>query len=158
MARATGPTFSRHELTWPLGRSHRRNDLDRHGNLSEAALVAFCEFFLETCVDQVDFMESLLQPTELLRRTQLFVEDETRAGRLPKGAFPVLCEAVLAGEVDRGHARELTGYRERMGHSVISKLLEMRILESSGPKDRLRLGLPLHVVDRWFPRLYPTAA
>ena len=65
-------------------------------------------------------MESLLQPTELLRRIQLFVEDETRAGRLPKGAFPVLREAVLAGEVDRGHARELTGYQERMGPSVIS--------------------------------------
>ena len=93
LARATGPTFSRHELSWSLGRSHRRNDLDGPGNLSEAALIEFCEFFLKTCVDQVDFMESLLQPTELLRRIQLFVEDETRAGRLPKGAFPVLREA-----------------------------------------------------------------
>jgi hypothetical protein len=103
-------------------------------------------------------MESLLQPAELLRRIQLFVEDETHAGRLPKGAFHVLREAVLAGEVDCGHARELTGYRERMGSSVISKLPERGLLESSGPKDLLHLRLTLDVIDRWFPRLYPAGA
>jgi Fic family protein len=158
VARGLARNVNRYKELLMAADEPRWNDLDGRGNLSEAALIEFCEFFLKTCVDQVDFMESLLQPTELLRRIRLFVEDESRAGRLPKGAFPVLREAVLAGEVDRGHARELTGYRERMGRSVISKLLERKLLESTGPKDRLRLGLPLDVVDRWFPRLYPTAA
>ncbi len=133
----------------------RRSDLDGRGSLSRAALTDFCEFFLRACADQVEFMQSLLEPSELLRRIELFVEDETRAGRLPKGALHVLREAVLAGEVDRAHARDLTGYKERMGRMVVSKLLKSGLLASNGPRDPVRMGFPLDAVDRWFPRLYP---
>jgi hypothetical protein len=45
----------------------RHGDLDGRGALSTRRLVEFCEYFLETCVDQVNFMESLLQPAELLQ-------------------------------------------------------------------------------------------
>ena len=96
-----------------------------------------------------------VEPSELLRRIELFHEDETRAACLPKGAFPVLREAVLAGEVDRSHARELTVYRERMGRMVVSRLLDRGLLVSDGPRDPVRLAFPLDVVERWFPRLYP---
>jgi len=50
----------------------RRNDLDGRGNLSEEALAAFTEFFLKVCIDQVSFMEKLMQPQELRGRI-LFV-------------------------------------------------------------------------------------
>ena len=46
----------------------RRNDLDGRGNLSEEALAAFTEFFLKVCIDQVNFMEKLMQPQELRGR------------------------------------------------------------------------------------------
>jgi len=46
--------------------SPRRNDLDGRGNLSEEALAKFTRFFLEVCIDQVKFMQSLVQP-EMLR-------------------------------------------------------------------------------------------
>src|SRR6266446_2694980 len=39
----------------------RRNDLDGRGNLSEEALAAFSRFFLEICLDQINFMEQLVQ-------------------------------------------------------------------------------------------------
>jgi hypothetical protein len=74
---------------------------------------------------------------------------------LRRGSYPVLREAVLAGDVDRALARQLTGFQERMGRTVISKLLQKGLLVSAGPKDALRLGFPLDVVERWFPRLYP---
>jgi Fic family protein len=135
----------------------RRNDVDGRGSLSQRALTDFCEFFLQVSIDQVEFMESLLQPKELLRRIEIFVEDEVRAGRLPRGSYPVLREALLAGDLDRSLARQLTGFRERMGRTVISKLLEKGLLISEGPKDPLRLGFPLDVVERWFPKLYPVA-
>src|ERR1017187_8367733 len=44
----------------------RRNDLDGRGSLSEEALAEFTLFFPRVCIDQVDFMESLVQP-QLLR-------------------------------------------------------------------------------------------
>jgi Fic family protein len=134
----------------------RHSDRDGSGSLSEAALTDFCEFFLQSCLDQVEFMASLLEPSELLRRIELFVEDETRAGRLPPGAFPVLREAFLTGELPRGRAGALTGYRERMGRTVIWRLLSQRLLASDGPREPVRLGFPLEVVERWFPRLYPS--
>jgi Fic family protein len=136
----------------------RRNDLDGRGNLSQAALVEFCQFFLAACVDQVGYMRSVLDPSELLRRMEIYVEDEVRAGRLPRGSFPLLREALLAGQFERGQAPALTGYKERMARTVLARLLELGMLLSSGPKSPVRLGFPLVVVDRWFPSLYPFSA
>ena len=133
----------------------RRNDVDGRGTLSEGALVQFCEFFLDTCIDQVAYMAELLQPGELLRRIQIYMEDEVRAGRLPDGSFPVLREAVIAGEVERAHARELTGYRERKGREVVSELLRAGLLVSESDRSPVRIAFPVDVIERWFPRLYP---
>jgi hypothetical protein len=133
----------------------RRNDVDGRGALSQAALIEFCEFFLTTCVDQVEFMRSILGPAELLRRIEIYTEEEVRARRLPKGTFSLLREALIAGEFERGKAAVITAYGERMARNVVSKLLELRLLVSSSPKGPLRLGFPLAVVERWFPSLYP---
>jgi Fic family protein len=133
----------------------RRNDLDGRGTLSEGALAGFCEFFLDTCVDQVAYMAELLQPGELLRRIQIYTEDEARAGRLPEGSFPVLREAVIAGDVERAHARDLTGYRERKGREVVSELLRAGLLVSESDRSPVRIAFPVDVIERWFPRLYP---
>jgi Fic family protein len=136
----------------------RRGDLDGRGNLSQAALDNFCRFFLRVSNDQVTYMSSILQPSELLRRMEIYVEDETRAGRLPKGSFPLLREALLAGEFERGLAPSLTGYKERMARTVVSKLLDAGLLVSPSHVAKVRLGLPLAVVERWFPALYPATS
>lgn len=43
----------------------RRNDFDGGSNLSEAALAEFARFFLSMCIDQVTFMEKLVQAERL---------------------------------------------------------------------------------------------
>ncbi len=73
----------------------RLGDLDGCGALSSQALTEFREFFLTVCIDQVEYMSSLLQPKDLLRRKQLHIQDEVQAGFLLKGSFPVLREALL---------------------------------------------------------------
>jgi Fic family protein len=135
----------------------RRGDLDGRGNLTQAGLEAFCGFFLKTCLDQVTYMESLLEPAELMRRMEIWAEEETRARRLPKGAWQLLREAVITGEYARGKAVEITGYEERQARTVMTSLLEKGLLVSPGTRGPLRLGFPIDVVDRWFPRLYPAA-
>lgn len=136
----------------------RHGDLDGRGNLSQAALIEFCQFFLTVCVDQVDYMRSILEPSELLRRMEIYVEEEVRAGRLPKGSFPLLREALLAGEFERGQAPALTAYKERMARSVLSQLLDLGLLTSAGARAPVRLGFPITVVERWFPALYPASS
>lgn len=136
----------------------RRGDLDGRGNLTLAGLIDFCRFFLKACVDQVDFMSKLLEPSELLNRMEVWTEEETRLNRLPKGSWPLLREAVIAGEFARGRAGELTGYETRQARTVLSKLIDGGYLVSPTSRSDVKLGLPTKVVDRWFPRLYiPTA-
>lgn len=135
----------------------RHSDIDGRGALSEQALIAFCRFFLEAAVDQVTYMRSILEPAELLRRIEIYTEEETRAGRLPNGVFPLLREAVLSGEFERGKAAAVTGYGERTARTALSALIDKGLLVSDSPKTPVRLGLPLAVVERWFPALYPAA-
>lgn len=156
VARGLARTAERYKGLLMAADEPRRGDLDGRGSLSQSALIEFCQFFLATCVDQVEFMRSILEPPELLRRIAIYVEEEVRAERLPKGTFPLLREGLLAGEFERGSADSITGYGERMARSVVSRLVERGLLVSTSPKGPLRLGFPLDIVERWFPSLYPT--
>lgn len=133
----------------------RHGDLDGRGNLSDRKLRGFCSFFLKIAADQIDFMESLLQPDELLRRMKLYCDDEIAAGRLPPRSMALLKEALLVGRLERGRAPEITGYQERRARTILSTLLDKGLLVSTGPRAPVRLGFPLDVVERWFPALYP---
>jgi len=135
----------------------RETDYDGRGNLSERALVDFCRFFLTISLDQVRFMESILDPENLLRRIELYCRDEAAAGRLSKSSYPVLREVVLSGELERGNVTTIVGLRERAARNVTSALLAKRLLVSDGPRAPLRLGFPTEAVERWFPSLYPSS-
>lgn len=50
--------------------AERRNDYDGRGARSQAALGAFCEFFLGVCLDQVQFMIGLLDLDGLVARIE----------------------------------------------------------------------------------------
>lgn len=133
----------------------RQGDLDGRGNLSQKGLEEFCKFFLTICIDQITFMESLLKAGELIRRIEIFIEEEVQAKRLLKGSFPLMREALLAGEFERGKAVELTGYKDRQARTVLKELLDQGLLTSIQVKGPVRLGFPVKVVERWFPGLYP---
>jgi Fic family protein len=133
----------------------RWNDLDGRGNLSARALQEFCEFFLQTCIDQVEFMRSLLESSELLPRIEKYVEVELLAKRLPPGSFSLLREALIFDEFERGKAPAITGYQERQARTVLKKLVEAGLLVSDHPKGKVSLGFPISVLGHWFPRLSP---
>ena len=135
----------------------RQGDLDGRGSLSQRALKDFCKFFLEVCIDQVDYMSSILEPKELLRRIELYVQDEMAAGRLPKRSFALLREAFYQGEFARGEAAEITGYKVAQARVVLSQLVAKGFLKSDTSKGPVRLAFPIDAVERWFPQLYPIA-
>lgn len=157
VARGLARHVERYKAALMAADERRYNDLDGRGTLSERRLREFCLFFLEVSIDQVEFMEALLQPPELLRRMKLYVDDEVAAGRLPRGSLALLREAFLAGEMERGRAAELTGYRERRARQTLSDLLQRGLLVSQGPRAPVRLGFPIDAAERLFPRLYPVA-
>ena len=135
--------------------STRRNDLDGRGALSEEALAEFTRFFLTVCIDQVDFMESLVQPDRLRARVLVWVEEEVRAGELPTQSGRVL-EAILhRGELPRGEVDAIAGTGERQGRRILAALIAKGVLASEGPRAPLHLAFPANLAQRWMPGLIP---
>ena len=155
VARGLARNSTKYKVRLANADAPRQGDFDGRGALSATQLEEFCAFFLRMCNDQVEFMGSLLKPGVLLRRMKLYTDDEQEAGRLPSRSMALLREAFLMGEVARGRAPEITGYRERRAREILSTLLKKGLLVSKGPRAPVRLGFPLDVVERWFPRLYP---
>ncbi len=133
----------------------RENDYDGRGTLSDRALAAFCEFFLRASLDDVKFMRSVLDPSRLSRRMEIYCSEESAAGRLPKASYAVLREALLRGSIERGAVPPLLGLRERAARGITAELLAKRLLVSESPRAPLRLGFPSDAVEHWFPSLYP---
>ena len=62
----------------------RRNDLDSRGNLSEKNLAEFTRFLLTVCLNQVKFMEQLMQPEHFRARLLTWAQEESsRTGCRP---------------------------------------------------------------------------
>jgi len=133
----------------------RRNDLDGRGALSEEALVGFTRFFLETCLDQVRFMEGLVQPDRLRDRILIWAEEELRADSLPAKAGKILEAVLFRGELPRGDVPALLGTGERHTRRVVSALLERGVLVSESSRAPLFLTFPAALAPRWMPGLFP---
>jgi Fic family protein len=133
----------------------RRNDLDGRGNLSEEALAEFTKFFLTTCIDQVTFMQSLVQPDRLRARILLWAEEEIRLGMLPPKSGSILEAVLFRGELPRGDAGSVVGTGDRQARRIVSALLDKGVLVSESPRAPLRLAFPAALASRWMPGLFP---
>jgi Fic family protein len=136
----------------------RRNDLDGRGNLSEEMLAAFTRFFLETCIDQVAFMEQSMQPDRLRARILLWAEEEIRTGNLAAKAGQVLEAVLFRGELPRADVAALVGAQERQARRIVATLVKAGVLTSTTPKAPLRLAFPAALAGRWMPGLFPERA
>ncbi len=136
----------------------RRNDLDGRGQLSEEALAAFTTFFLDTCIDQIEFMEGLIRPDQLRDRILVWAKEEIQGRRLPAQAGAVL-EAVLRnGELPRHAVGGLVDVGERQARRITSALVSRGVLSSESTRAPLRITFPARLASRWFPGLFPDRA
>jgi Fic family protein len=133
----------------------RRNDLDGRGNLSEENLAEFTRFFLSTCIDQVCFMERLVQPEQLRTRILLWAEEEIRLDRLPPKSGAILEAVLYRGELPRGDAAGIVGTGDRQARRVVSALSEQGVLASASTRAPVRLAFPARLASRWMPGLFP---
>ncbi|MDE0281164.1 MAG: Fic family protein [Gammaproteobacteria bacterium] len=136
----------------------RRNDLDGRGSLSEEALGEFTRFFLGTCIDQVDFMEGLMQPDRLRTRLLVWAEEEIRASTLPPKSGQVLEAVLYRGELPRGDVAGLLGASERSARRITSALIDHGVLTSTSSRAPLHLAFPAKLALRWMPGLFPEKA
>ncbi len=133
----------------------RRNDLDGRGTLSEEALAAFVQFFLETCIDQVKFMEGLVQPARLRDRILIWAEEEIRADALPPGSGAILEAVLFRGELPRADVAILLGVGDRQARRVTSALIKREALTSASSRSPLHINFSAKLASRWMPGLFP---
>jgi Fic family protein len=133
----------------------RHGDYDGRGSLSEMRLAEFAVFFLETCIDQVDFMESLIQPERLRHRILIWTEEEMRLGTLPARADAVLDALLYRGELPRADVVKVLGTGERQARRITAALLDAGVLTSASSRAPLHLAFPARLAGRWLPGLFP---
>ncbi|NIO09986.1 MAG: Fic family protein [Deltaproteobacteria bacterium] len=133
----------------------RRNDLEGGGHLSEENLAAFTKFFLTTCVDQVSFMEGLMQPDQLQARILLWAEEEVRLNKLPPKSGAILEAVLYRGELPRADTANIVGTGVRQARRVVSALIDKGVLVSESTRAPLRLAFPATLAARWMPGLFP---
>lgn len=133
----------------------RRNDLDGRGNLSEEELAAFTTFFLKLCIDQVDFMASLVEPNRLRARIHRWAAEETELGTLPPKAVQIIDGILYRGELPRSEVEGIVGTGERQARRITSALSDLGIIISESSRAPLRMTFPASLAARWMPGLFP---
>ena len=132
----------------------RRNDLDGAGNLSEEALVVFTTFFLETALDQVDYMHSLVQPGRMEARLALILEEEIRVARLTPFTKQMALHLLLYGETHVDRVIDIAGSDRDAGIAALDHLAKaMGLVRFS--EGMASFDLPMRLLPRLAPGLFP---
>lgn len=146
--------------------SYRKGALDGRGVLSQEGLNKFTAFILETALDQIHYMHSILGLDNIKKRIDVYVNNvratdlHTAAGSLPAlrpEVADVLKAMFVYGKVSRGEIRKLIGLGERSASGIIKSLIDEGISRpvSESHKSDLKLGLTPHLTINLFPDLYP---
>lgn len=138
--------------------AQRQNDWDGRGNLSDAGLADFCTFFLETMLDQLSFMVSVLDYHGLKHRIENYVYRNNVFGKHNDQGKYLLFEALREGEFARGEATRLTGFKETVAREILQLAIDHGLLLSDGPRSPVYLGFPQKACEDYFPKLFmPTS-
>lgn len=137
----------------------RQGDYDGRGALTEQGLVDWIRYFLGVCIDQVTFMESMLNLADFKNRleTLLVVEENKGVSGLKKEALIPLHYIAITGAIERGEFKKMTGMAERSAERLLKALLDYKLLSSDTPKGKVYMGVPLHSLQYLFPKLWPEA-
>lgn len=133
----------------------RYNDYDGRGNLSNKGLLEFSRFFLETAIDQVDFMKGLLDLDDIQRRIIRFIDLQKVHGNFKEESKYVLTEVFLKGQVNRKEMERITGKSENTARRIMKELIEHGLLISDEITGPVKMNFPAKYVGYFFPKLYP---
>ncbi|KAA0179354.1 Fic family protein [Cupriavidus gilardii] len=144
----------------------RRNDLDGRGNLSQEELVNFVLYFLDCCLDQIDFMLGMMDFAGLRSRLHHLLAylhanpwqiGSEKSLIKPEKTLLALETAALMRPLSRGEFAQILGESAATTRRVTRSLIDFGILRSGSHRDDLHFALPLQSLRFVFPRLWPEA-
>ena len=152
ISRGLARNRSRYYAKLAIADQDRQGDLDGRGTLSERSLIEFCEFFLSTMLDQMDFMLGILKLDSVI----------SRYARLMHEVFPKKSELCLRiikelwtfGETPRGKICEITGMSERASRAILSELESKGFVKSDSLKTPVHINISADISEQIFPNLF----
>lgn len=146
----------------------KRNATDGRGELSSKGLADFIQFWLDTCLDQVQFMAGLLSLREMDARyvslSLQFLHDygkgpvlHHRSKLRPELLGGALHSLFKAGRMDRGAFKAMLDTSDRTASRVLSRLQDQKLVIAHSKSGPLEPGFPLHSFRFLFPGLWPEA-
>lgn len=153
MSRGFAKTAEDYKAKLAAADQPRMGDLDGRGNLSEKRLAEFCEYAMQTAIDQASFMARMFALDNFKFRAEHFFR-KVRFDLKPESAY-LFIHAFGAGEFERMEAGRLTGLPERTARDVLNALVREGFLVSDTPRGKLRVGFPMHALGSLLPNLYP---
>lgn len=137
----------------------RHDDLDGKGHLSDKGLWNFCHYFLNVCLDQVNFMTKMLDANGMKNRIRAMLATYFEHDpRIKKEAELPLHYLFTSGYLMRSEFKQMTGLGDKVAQNLLSRLLAEGLVESDTKLGPVRFGLPLKALQFYFPDLYPEAA
>jgi Fic family protein len=133
---------------------------DRRG-FDQGFFADYCHYFLQVCLDQIQFMDKILGLHRIDTRIDGYMQDrdkargaldplDPRAGKLLKALF-------LQGRVARGEARAIMGMEnqtERHARRIVSQLIGEGLVRSESSRAPLKINLPAQVLRYYFPDIF----
>tara|TARA_R110002073_G_scaffold315814_2_gene488466 strand:+ start:84 stop:1304 length:1221 start_codon:yes stop_codon:yes gene_type:complete len=138
----------------------RQGDLDGRGALSEANLIEFCEFMLKAAIDQVEYMEKLLDLKPMAKRIRSYIDDRNKGlviglESIRPEAARILERAFMYGEFERSDMEAISGLGLSVTRKLVQKLKEDGLLTEASSRSPLRWAIPDHAERYYFPELTP---
>ena len=136
---------------------HRYNDYDGRGTLSNKFLFAFCDYFLNTAIDQIDFMTNALSTETMLKRIEAFADLMASRGKIKPIAKHILTSLFLKGKISKAEAMRITNTSDKTLKLIIESLIKLEL--ASAKKEGITMvyyvKYPLIASPVIFPGLYP---
>lgn len=135
----------------------RYNDYDGRGNLSNKMLVDFCVFFLETAIDQIDYMYRVLDVEDMLSRINGFVDLMVLRKKLRTESRYILEDVFLKGKITKSDVERITSLSEKTAKIITDELEEMGLLRRTkeGIHVTFYVNYPINLSPMFFPGIYP---
>ena len=136
----------------------RFSDHDGRGNLSNKMLIEFCKYFLETAIDQVDYMYKMIDIETMLGRIEKFADLMVLKNKLKPKAKYILIDVFLKGKISKKEAIRLTNTSDKTLKALVDSLIEMDLIvaKMEGVVMMYYVNYSIKYSPLLFPGLYPS--
>lgn len=136
----------------------RYNDYDGRGNLSNKMFIDFCVFFLETAIDQIDYMYAILDVETILDRIARFTELMVIKKKLRPEAKFILEDVFLKGKITKTDVERITNMSDKTAKLLTDTLVEMELMKKTkeGINITFYVNYPVNYSPLLFPGIYPS--